>query len=96
MSDPIDWAAFGMPEGVEVHRQRCADGWRFHLERRHGAPMWLNARTASSPAEAWVDFDGGTLTTSGLSTRILEAFLRAARAIEAGEVELNPEDSDDE
>lgn len=79
--DPIDWPSFGMPEGVEVHFVRH-DGW----------DQWdVRAEPIAASATLERDFDGTIHLTCNLKPRhfpILEVLMRAARAIEAGEVDL--------
>ncbi len=87
MTDPIDWPAFGMPEGAEIRFRRGLGGIRVWDYRPGSASIQLRAHPPlwRGDSDWWCDVDG-----SGQSADfpILEAFMRAARAIEAGEVEL--------
>jgi len=81
MSDPIDWAAFGMPEGVRV--ERGTDGaW---IAQAKWAELGLCYRKDPRGCTIWQEFGAGIHTAD---FPIVEAFIRAARAIEAGEVKL--------
>ena len=91
MKDPIDWPSFGMPEGVEVEYEVQATPigkryiWRLSvrdallvLSRDPHDPIDVAASDVALYVEVLVPPD----------FPILEAFMRAARAIERGEVEL--------
>lgn len=77
--DPIDWAALGMPEGVRVRRD--FRGYWYAPTFCTGNEVHMGARRGTVYVSA--DFP---LAVSEFP--VLEAFMRAARAIEAGEVEL--------
>ena len=89
MKDPIDWPAFGMPEGVEVRFVQCA---------LTSECVW-SVRERKTIGDTILQLFGCAPTEGGCSTLvygsmgkpdfpILEAFMRAARAIEAGKVGL--------
>jgi hypothetical protein len=96
MSDPIDWAWLGMPEGVSVEFSTLPDAeFKFRWELpAHSELGLLVSRFDPFTGQLSAVLDGDEIHVAVEDFPILEALMRAARAIEAGEVKL--EDSDDE